>query len=130
MLAQMRLREAFILLAAEELSGAYSIAGYAAECAIKACIALQVRQYDFPDRSLANRVFTHRLGDLIAAGNLQPSLEAKEKADSTFQRNWALVSKWTENARYGIRSEREARDLYDALVDPDHGVMPWIQQHW
>ncbi|MGB7136749.1 MAG: HEPN domain-containing protein [Acidobacteriaceae bacterium] len=49
-LANTRLREARVLFRAKEFSGAYYLAGYAVECALKACIAKQYRQHDFPDR--------------------------------------------------------------------------------
>lgn len=38
-LAQIRLAEAAALLQAERFDGAYYLAGYAVECALKACIA-------------------------------------------------------------------------------------------
>ena len=51
-LALVRLDDARSLLAADRWDGAYYLAGYAAECGLKACIAAQTRQYDFPDREL------------------------------------------------------------------------------
>ena len=54
-LALIRLREATILLANGEYSGAYYLAGYAVECALKPCIAKQTRRHDFPDKKLAEQ---------------------------------------------------------------------------
>ena len=46
-LSNARIREARILFAAGEYSGAYYLAGYAVECALKACIAKSVKRHDF-----------------------------------------------------------------------------------
>jgi HEPN domain-containing protein len=64
-LSNMRIREAKVLFAAEEYSGAYYLAGYAVECALKACIAKSVQRYDFPDKSLAQKSYVHDLKDLL-----------------------------------------------------------------
>ena len=49
-LSNTRIREAKALFAAGEYSGAYYLAGYAVECALKACFAKNVKQYDFPEK--------------------------------------------------------------------------------
>jgi HEPN domain-containing protein len=45
-LAELRLKEAKALLAAELPDGTYYLAGYAVECALKACIAKMTQQHD------------------------------------------------------------------------------------
>jgi HEPN domain-containing protein len=45
-LAESRLKEARALLTAELPDGAYYLAGYAIECALKACIAKRTQQHD------------------------------------------------------------------------------------
>lgn len=47
-LTTLRLAEARALLDAGLPDGAYYLAGYAVECALKACISRQTRQHDFP----------------------------------------------------------------------------------
>jgi len=49
-LAEARLAEATLLLASGLPSGAYYLAGYAIECALKAIIAAQFRASEIPDR--------------------------------------------------------------------------------
>ena len=49
-LAELRLREAEALLAAGLPDGAYYLAGYSVECALKACIAKRTREHDFPEK--------------------------------------------------------------------------------
>jgi HEPN domain-containing protein len=55
-LANARLRDAEILLKNRRFDGAYYLAGYAVECAIKACVAKKTQRYDFPDKDLAIQV--------------------------------------------------------------------------
>jgi HEPN domain-containing protein len=49
-LSLIRIREAHVLLKASEYSGAYYLAGYSLECALKACTAKSVQRFDFPDK--------------------------------------------------------------------------------
>jgi hypothetical protein len=49
-LAAVRLKEARVLLRAGCYEGAYYLAGYAVECALKACISKQTERHEFPDR--------------------------------------------------------------------------------
>ena len=65
-LSNARIREAKILFAAGEYSGAYYLAGYSIGCALKACVAKGVRRYDFPEKGLADKVFTHDLTMLLS----------------------------------------------------------------
>ncbi|HEX7677842.1 MAG TPA: HEPN domain-containing protein, partial [Thermoanaerobaculia bacterium] len=58
-LARTRLSEARVLLAAKKYDGAYYLAGYAVECALKACVAKKVRKFDFPDKKLALDSYSH-----------------------------------------------------------------------
>ena len=60
-LSETRIREAKSLLAAEFMDGAYYLAGYSVECALKACIAKQTQEHDFPDKKLVNESHTHNL---------------------------------------------------------------------
>jgi HEPN domain-containing protein len=60
-LSELRLREAQALLAAGLPDGAYYLAGYAVECALKACIAKRTREHDFADKKLVNDSHTHDL---------------------------------------------------------------------
>jgi hypothetical protein len=49
-LAKIRLKEAQALARLRLYDGAYYLAGYAVECALKACIARRTSRYDFPDK--------------------------------------------------------------------------------
>lgn len=126
----MRLREARALLDAGHSAGAYYLTGYAVECALKACVAKQVKRCDFPDKDLANKAFTHNLEQLVRVAGLEREFEADRNAEPHLAVNWAIAKDWSENARYdtGI-SETQARDLYSAVAGTN-GVLPWVRRRW
>ena len=74
-LADTRIGDAKVLLDAGRHQAAYYLAGYAIECALKACVAKQIREHDFPDRKLINDSYTHNLEQLLAISGLKPQLE-------------------------------------------------------
>ena len=86
-LANVRLREARVLLRAKEFSGAYYLAGYAVECALKACVAKQYKRHDFPDKKIVNDSWTHDLKKLAAIANIDDALLDRSNNDDIFQRN-------------------------------------------
>ncbi len=130
LLAVTRLREAKVLLANGEYSGAYYLAGYVVECALKACIAKRTKRHDFPAKKTVNDSWTHDLVQLVGPAGLVISLAAEIKADQVFSRNWANVIRWKEDSRYVINDKREAVDLITAISDRRHGVLRWLKRHW
>ena len=66
-LARDRLADARALLRAHRYAAAYYMAGYAVECALKACITKHVNRHDFPDKKLATDSYTHDLNRLVTA---------------------------------------------------------------
>jgi len=95
-LAAIRIKEAEILLTANCYHGAYYLAGYALECILKACIAKQVKEFDFPDKKLANDSYTHDLAKLLITAGLRQELGKQENQNEEFKLNWAVVNKWSE----------------------------------
>lgn len=127
----MRLSEARVLIDAGFAQGAYYLAGYAAECGLKACIAKRVRRYDFPDRRRTNDAHTHDVIALARIAGLADDLDAASDASATFAANWWLVTDWNEESRYDETiSAQEARELYQAMANRRDGVMRWIRRHW
>lgn len=49
-LANVRLSDAKALLRLKRFDAAYYVAGYAVECALKACICKNIKRHDFPPR--------------------------------------------------------------------------------
>jgi HEPN domain-containing protein len=119
------------LLKSGHYPGAYYLMGYAVESALKACVAKQVKRYDFPNKKLANEVFTHDLGTLMRGAGLWVPFEAEMKANPPLQLNWAIVKDWSVEDRYEVTvTEPEAADLYSACTARNNGVLPWIKGRW
>src|ERR1700719_503864 len=129
-LALMRLGEADVLLQAGKPSGAYYLAGYAVECALKACIAKQFKKSEFPDKRTVVDSYTHDLSRLVKLGGLEPALYALTAADPIAETFWAVVKDWSEESRYFVQSALKARDLVEAVSDPAHGILRWIRTYW
>ena len=130
-LSNLRILEAKILLEHSCFSGAYYLAGYAVECALKACICKQIKAYDFPDRDLTNSSYSHDLGKLLQTALLSSAYEREKRLNSILERNWATVRKWSEQKRYDRSvSQQDAQNLYDAITDQTNGVLQWIKTFW
>lgn len=128
-LADVRIAEAGVLLAAGKWDGAYYLAGYAVECALKACIAKRTRAEDFPPRE-ARDYYTHDIERLVKSLKIEAALNAAKSANRAFETFWELVDGWSEESRYDRKTEAEARDLYQAITDPNDGVLRWIRGYW
>jgi hypothetical protein len=131
-LADTRIAEAnaLLTLANPMPSGAYYLAGYAVECALKACIAKNVNQYDFPDKLLATKSYTHNIEELVSVAGLKPERDAVATAAPLLDQNWNIVKDWSEGARYEQHSQSKAEKLYNAIADSVNGVLPWIKARW
>jgi hypothetical protein len=129
-LASIRIKEAGILLTADCYQGAYYLAGYALECTLKACIAKQVKEFDFPDKKLANDSYTHKLADLVITAGLKQKLAEQEKQNKEFKLNWSVVIEWSEESRYKFAiTKQEAHDLFAAITDNESGILPWLKKY-
>lgn len=129
-LARTRLEDAKTLLSNGRYEGAYYMAGYVVECALKACIARETKRHDFPDKNRVNASWTHQLTRLVDTAGLSASLDAESKTDSRFAWCWGVVKEWTEESRYGTIDEKQARDLLTAISDNRHGVLRWLRRYW
>lgn len=129
-LSRVRLSEARALLKAGLPDGAYYLAGYAVECALKACIAKETRRHEFPEKKRGNASHTHDIGELVKVAELQDALQAAVKSDPLFRQYWIDVREWSEQSRYDKHSEQSARALIDAIGDRNHGVMKWVKLYW
>jgi len=129
-LSNIRIREAKALFAAGEYSGAYYLAGYAVECALKACIAKSVQRYDFPDKSLAQKSYVHDLKDLLRLADPNSVLGVDILSNPKLDASWNLTKDWTEQSRYSVRTRNEAEAIIDAITRRNDGVLPWIKRRW
>jgi hypothetical protein len=126
----MRVREAAVLLRGSEWSGAYYLVGYAVECALKACLTREFRSWHMPDKNAVSKAHTHDLQNLASQCNLDQLIITHGRTDGAFDVNWALVKDWSEESRYRAWTETNARDLYRAVSDRAHGVLPWVKSQW
>ena len=129
-LAGTRIREAKTLFKAGEYSGAYYLAGYAIECALKACIAKETLKHDFPDKDRANRSHVHNPSELIKVAELYRELQMDGATNPALDANWNIVIKWSERSRYEIWTRSDAKALIDAVSGKGNGVLPWIKLRW
>lgn len=131
LITRQRRQEAAALIRAGLFPGAYYLAGYAVECALKACIARQTDRYDFPDERLATEAWTHNLEKLVQLSGLQAEFRRERQASQALQLNWTIVKDWSEAARYDLSITRaQARDFYSACTTRRTGILPWIRQRW
>lgn len=129
-LADIRIQEAKVLLDNGCYQGAYYLTGYAVECALKACIARKVREFDFPDKDLASKVYVHDLAQLLRYAGIQAEFD-NISSSRDFTTNWAIVKDWSERFRYETSiAELAARGLYDAVTDSGNGVLTWLKRLW
>jgi HEPN domain-containing protein len=129
-ISDIRFREARSLMDAGFSDGAYYLAGYAVECALKACIARRTQQYDFPDKRLAVESHTHNLTELLRLADLVAALQSAAQSDTRLQRQWITVREWSEAGRYLRWNAADAAELIEAIENPSGGLLPWIRQHW
>jgi len=131
-LSAIRLREAKLLLDGGEYSGAYYIAGYSVELALKACIAKNFRADALPDKTFVKDIYDkgHDLEKLIGLAGLKIELDKEVKINSLFKGNWGFVNNWKAEARYEFWDKINAITLYNAIADPIHGVLQWVKKYY
>jgi len=130
-LSRLREQEAQILLDNGCFAGAYYLLGYAVECALKACIAKQIRRYDFPDRKLVNDSYTHDLEKLLNISGMKNAMQSETQVNPNLAVNWAIVKDWSEQSRYSNNiSEIMARNVFSAITEKSSGVLSWLRKRW
>lgn len=135
-LADLRIKEAKVLLAAQLPDGAYYLAGYAVECALKACIAKRTQQHEFPDKKLVDKSHTHDVERLLDAAGLSEQLKNAVATNEELELDWETVREWSEQSRYDLfigdptGGLVTAQLLIEAVESENGGVLRWIKQSW
>ncbi len=129
-LSRLRLKEAKALLNLGLNDGAYYLAGYAVECALKACIARGTRRYEFPDRKRVESSYSHKPLDLVRVAGLEDEYRDEIGKNPEFRKSWDIVQAWSEQSRYRKHRPESARELVEAVGGRTHGVISWITLHW
>src|SRR5258708_37654743 len=86
-----RLADVKVLIADKRGAAAYYLAGYAVECALKACIAKLMKPEEFPDRIFADKCWTHNLPQLLGLADLKTNFDAAMQADPDLRDNWDIA---------------------------------------
>ncbi len=99
-MAEMRLDEAKSLLDLGKWGGAYSLAGYALELALKACIIKALMATDaFPGKEFSKNCYTQDIEKLVGLARLQDQLKIAADADSDLKMNWTIARNRSEETR-------------------------------
>jgi HEPN domain-containing protein len=128
-ISEFRLRESKALLNAGFPDGAYYLAGYAVECALKACIAKRTREHDFPEKE-SKEYYTHALEKLLVFAKLNDDFYQALRANPTMNANWIIAKNWAETSRYQRKTVADATELLNAVEDQTGGLLPWLQKRW
>ena len=102
-LADLRAEEARLLLDNGYYSGAHYLLGYAVECALKACIAKQVREHDFPELRRVRNSYSHDFKVLLETAGLRAELRREVNSNPAFSKNWNTIAGdggWEADSRY------------------------------
>ena len=131
-IARIRLKEARSLLKNGHYHGAYYLAGYAVECALKACIAKNSEQYALPPKvKIVQQIYSHNFEQLLTVAGLSETFKKDRDNNNDLEINWAIIQLWNPEKRYEKSiTKREAKDIYSAISNRQNGILRWIRQHW
>ena len=130
-LADMRVRDAQVLIDAGCWPAAFYLAGYAVECALKACAARRFREYEVPEKDFVQDFYTHRFEKLLHISGCNDAFYQRIGKDPKFNEYWTLLLDWNEAARYNrTKTETDARRMLEAVSDPAYGVLSWLKTMW
>jgi HEPN domain-containing protein len=128
--SELRLRESNALLKVGMTEGAYYLAGYAIECALKACIAKRTQEHDFPEKE-SKGYYSHDLEDLLGFARLRIELDQEMRLNTAMRANWIIVKNWSEESRHEkTKTTADATQLLNAIEDAKGGLLPWLRQRW
>ncbi len=129
-LSKTRLKESKVLLDNKHFAGAYYLAGYAIECALKACIAKKINRHEIPAKKLINDVYSHDLESLMGLAGLRNALQVAIANNPQLGVSWAVVKDWSVDVRYALNiPDTKSKDLYSAITRRKHGVLVWVRKH-
>jgi HEPN domain-containing protein len=134
-LAESRLEDARVLFQQGGFAAAYYLCGYAVECGLKACIARQILQHEYPPRrTFSAELFSHKFKELVPLARLSPALVIERQRNKQFAANWSEVEKWSEDSRYENWTMQDSLLPLAAFLTEElerHGtiidVAAWIQ---
>ena len=131
-LSDERIEDARALLAASQGPGAYYLAGYALECALKSCVLAFIDRTGiiFEDKKYAEKCWTHDIEDLVRQAGLTVERDKAVGTNIKLGQHWLIAKDWSESSRYRMSTQWQAADLLNALTDTTDGVLPWVKNYW
>ncbi len=120
------------MLAAKRSSGAYYLAGYALECALKSCVLVYIERTGiiFEDKKYAQKCWTHDIEELVKQADLTVERGNAVSSNRNLGQNWLIAKDWSESSRYRISTQLQAEKLFSALTNNTDGVLPWVKTFW
>ena len=134
-LAEDRILDAQALLSAgvNRWSAAFYLIGYAVECGLKACVLARVAAHPeviYEDRKFSNDAWTHDIESLVVVADIKADRDADAAANLALYQNWQWVKDWNEKSRYEPKTQSQTQRIFNAVTDPQNGVMQWIRARW
>ena len=131
-LALERIEDARALLGANQWSGAYYLAGYSLECALKSCVLAYIERTGiiFEDKKYAEKCWTHDIEELVRQARLTVERAKAVGTNLNLSQNWLTAKDWSEASRYRLWTRLQAEKLFNALTDNADGVLPWLKTFW
>lgn len=131
-LAEDRILDAQALLVANRWAGAYYLAGYAVECALKSCILVRVNNSGviFQEKKFSEQCWTHDVEKLVELADLKVARDTDAASNPARDKYWLTVRDWDEASRYQQKTQSKAQELFDAVNDNTNGVLQWIRNYW
>jgi hypothetical protein len=83
-----------------------------------------------PDKEVVTKAHTHDIDALAKMANLDGVIKVNSQADRIFSVNWSLVKDWKETSRYETKTQTQAQEMFRAVTDRNHGVLPWLKRRW
>src|SRR6266581_2090906 len=94
-LAEERIVAAQALLAAQQWSSAYYLAGYAVEFGLKSCILVHIADtgiiFENKNKDFSSKCWTHDIKDLVALAGLEPLQKVDNATNPLLAQNWSIV---------------------------------------
>jgi len=123
-LSRKRIQEAKILFKEGFNSGAYYLAGYSIEFALK---AYYCKQMLFPPKDTKD-LYCHSLNTLFQSCGLLGEFEKDMKKNPKLGAAWGTVKEWSEEARYKTFKKEVTANFLDAINNLHNGVLIWIKK--
>jgi hypothetical protein len=131
-LSNERIEDARVLIVANRWAGAYYLAGYALECALKSCVLAYIDRTGiiFQDKKYAQNCWTHDIEDLVRQAGLNIERDKAAGTSIALGQHWLIVKDWSESSRYLMSTQVQAERLFHALTDNTDGVLSWLRNFW